>query len=102
MNERQFQFEWDENKAVANIRKHGITFELASTVFLDPQLLTIPDLEHGEDERWLSVGWATDGKILSVIYLWSESDPETTKIRLISARTATQSEIRHYAIRKGV
>jgi uncharacterized protein len=100
LSERQFQFEWDESKAAANVRKHGIAFELPATAFRDPQLLTIADLEHVGEERWLSVGWASDGKILSVVYLWSESDPRTTKIRLISARTATQAEIRRYAIRE--
>jgi uncharacterized DUF497 family protein len=95
----QFQFEWDEIKAAANERKHGVTFELASTVFRDPRLLTTPDLEHSEtEERWFSIGWSANGAILSVVYLWTESDPETTEIRLISARDATQTEIRRYAI----
>ncbi|HEY6340424.1 MAG TPA: BrnT family toxin [Bryobacteraceae bacterium] len=94
MNKREFRFEWDKAKAAANVRKHRIGFDLAATVFRDPQLLTIADLEHVEEERWLSIGWASHGKILSVVYLWSESDPRATKIRLISARTATQAEIR--------
>ena len=97
MNDRQFQFEWDEIKAAANVRKHGVSFELASTVFNDPRLLTIADLEHSEaEERWFSVGCASNGAMLSIVYLWSESDPATIKIRLISARKATQTEIRHY------
>ncbi len=95
----RFQFEWGEAKATANERKHGVTFELATTVFRDPRLLTIPDREHSEtEERWFSIGWAANGAILSIVYLWSESDPETTEIRLISARAATQTEIRRYAI----
>ena len=97
MNERQFQFEWDEIKAVANLRKHGVSFELAFTVFHDPRLLTVADLEHSEiEDRWFSIGWASTGAMLSVVYLWSESDPAITKIRLISAREATKTEIRHY------
>jgi len=60
VNERPFQFEWDEAKADANGRKHGITFELASTVFFDPNLLTAADVAHGEEEeRWLSIGIAS-------------------------------------------
>ena len=103
MSEWPFQFEWDENKAAANARKHGIAFELAASVFRDPRLLTTPDLDHSETEqRWLSIGWASDGKILSVVYLWSEPDPETTIIRLISARAATQTKIRRYAITEDV
>ena len=54
-------------------------------------------LEHSEtEERWFSIGCAGNGAMLSVVYLWSDADPEPTKIRLISARTATQTEIRHY------
>ena len=94
---RQFQFEWDELKAAANLRKHGVAFELACTVFHDPRLLTAADLEHsGTEERWFSIGSASNGAMLSVAYLWSESEPATIKIRLISARKATQMEIRHY------
>jgi hypothetical protein len=97
LNDRQFQFEWDEIKAATNVRKHGVAFELASTVFNDPRLLTVADLEHSEaEERWFSVGCASDGALLSIVYLWSESDPGTTKIRLIMARQATRNEIRHY------
>jgi len=94
---RQFQFEWDEIKAASNVRKHGVSFELASTVFRDPQLLTIADLEHGEsEERWFSVGVASNGAVLSIAYLWSETDSEMTKVRFISAREATQTEILQY------
>jgi uncharacterized DUF497 family protein len=97
LNERQFQFEWDEIKAAANLRKHGVSFELASTVFGDPRLLTVSDLEHSEaEERWFSIGWASNGAMLSVAYVWAESEPATVKIRLISARDATKTEIRHY------
>jgi uncharacterized DUF497 family protein len=78
-------------------RKHGVSFELASTLFNDPRLLTAADLEHSEnEEHWFSLGWATKGAMLSIAYLWSEFDAATTKIRLISAREATRTEIRHY------
>lgn len=86
MDERLYQFEWDEPKATANLVKHGISFELASTVFADPALLTIADLEHSAiEERWLSVGTANDGRMLAIAYVWSESEPPLTKLRLISA-----------------
>ena len=53
---RQFQFEWDQVKAAAHVRKHGVTFELAATVFIDPHLLTTADLEHSDgEERWFCV-----------------------------------------------
>jgi len=97
LNDRQFQFEWDEIKFAANLRKHAVSFELACTVFNDPRLVTIADQEHSDgEERWISIGWASSGAMLTIVYLWGESDPAITKIRLISARKATQTEIRNY------
>lgn len=97
MNDCQFQFEWDEIKAAGNLRKHGVSFEHASTVFNDPRILSMADLEHSEtEERWLSIGLASNGAMLSIVYLWSESDPATTKIRLIPALEATQIEVSYY------
>src|ERR1035441_5444397 len=94
---RQFQFAWDDGKALANVRNHGVPFELARSVFKDPRLLTVADLEHSDiEDRWFSIGCATNGTMLSVVYLWSDADPATTKIRLISARKATQNEIMQY------
>jgi len=81
----------------ANERKHGVTFESASSVFYDPHVLTVADLEHGEsEERWFSVGIASNGALLTAVYLWSEADPAAIKIRLISARGATQAERQQY------
>jgi len=95
--DRRFQFEWDEVKAAANVRKHGVSFDHARTVFYDPLLLTVADLEHGEnEERWFSIGRAASDSVLSVIYLWSETETGITKIRIISARKATVTEMRQY------
>jgi uncharacterized protein len=97
VNERPYRFEWDAAKAVANERNHSVTFELASSVFYDPHLLTVADLDHSETEqRWFSIGIARNGALLSVLYLWSEADPAVIKIRAISARKATQTERRQY------
>jgi uncharacterized DUF497 family protein len=97
VNGRLFQFEWDEAKAEANQRKHGITLKLAASVFYDPRLLSIADLEHsGTEERWFSIGIASNGVLLAVVYVWSEADPAAIKVRLISARRATQVEYRQY------
>ena len=97
MDERRFEFDWDEAKERANVRKHRLSFDLARTIFNDPRLLTVADLEHSEMEvRWFSIGCAFNGTILAVVYRWSEVDPTTTKIRIISARKATQNEIRQY------
>ena len=97
MNGPLFEFEWDEAKAAVNERKHGVRFELASSVFYDPRLLTVADLEHSEtEERWFSIGIDSNGALLSVVYLWSEADSAAIKIRLISARPATAAEGRQY------
>ena len=97
MDDRQYQFEWDDVKAAANERKHGVSFELASTVFRDPRLLTLADLAHSEiEERWFSIGRASNGEMLSVAYLWSEHNTRTVEVRLISARQSTRAEIREY------
>jgi uncharacterized protein len=64
---------------------------------MNPRLLTVADVEHGEnEERWFSIGLAGNGAMLSIAYLWSEGDSTTTKIRIISARAATQTEIHYY------
>ncbi len=77
---QQFQFDWDETKAAANLHKHGVPFELARTVFSDPLLLTVADLEHSEaEERWFSIGRAGNGALLAVAYLWTEVAPATTR-----------------------
>jgi hypothetical protein len=97
LNVPQFQFEWDEIKAAANLQKHNVSFDLAATVFRDPRLLTVADLEHSESEdRWFSIGFAYNGTLITVVYLWLQIGPTLTKIRLISAREATQAEIRQY------
>ncbi len=70
----RFSSSGTRSKADANARKHGVTFELASTVFYDPHLLTVADLEHSEnEERWFSIGGAGSGAVLSVVYLWLAS-----------------------------
>lgn len=96
MHDRQIQFEWDEGKAAANARKHGVSFDLARTVFNDPLLLTVPDIDHSEaQERWFSIGLAVNGSMISVAHMWLEAEA-ATKVRIISARKATQTEIRQY------
>lgn len=99
MNARQFQFEWDEVKAARNAGKHGVTFELARTIFNDPLLVTVADLPNSETEdRWFSIGRAANGALLSVAHLWMNEKPDLSRIRLISARKATQTEIRYYQV----
>jgi uncharacterized DUF497 family protein len=96
----QFNFEWDPAKAKANLKKHGVSFEQAATVFHDPRALSIFDEDHDEvEDRWVTLGIAEGGSILAVVHTFQEvtSDQEIT-IRLISARRATKREQRHYEV----
>ena len=85
-------FEWDPRKAEANAAKHGVTFDDAVTVFLDPDALDGPDLEHSADEsRFRRLGRSADGQVLMVAYTLRRSgDVET--IRIIGARRASRRE----------
>ncbi len=98
LDDKQFQFEWDDEKARTNLRKHGVTFELAASIFFDPRLLELADVEHSSpgDERWFGIGLSENSAILVVIYQWMELDGKNVKVRLISARKATQNEIQSY------
>ena len=85
-------FEWDARKATRNRRKHGVSFEEASTVLGDPLSLTIPDpLHSGEEDRWVTFGMSSRGRRL-VVVLTERGD----RIRIISARKATRRERRSY------
>jgi len=85
-------FEWHEEKAKENFRKHKINFEEAKTVFNDPFLMTFPDPEHSESEqRYLNIGSSSKGRVLVVIHTERE-----TNIRIISCRKATTKERRVY------
>jgi hypothetical protein len=85
-------FEWDENKAKANLKGHKVSFEEARTVFDDPFLMTFPDPEHSVDERrYINLGRSTRGQVLVVIHTEREAS-----LRLISYRKATSSERKIY------
>jgi uncharacterized protein len=63
------QFEWDENKANANFRKHGVSFKEAETVFLDPNTVTLSDITHSvTEERYIDIGLSSKGRLLLVSY----------------------------------
>ncbi len=90
-------FEWDENKARGNLKKHKVSFEEAKTVFNDPLLITFPDDEHSETEdRYISIGTSASNKVLLVIHTERETAEDTLIIRLISCRKATASEQKAY------
>ncbi|HEX9079414.1 MAG TPA: BrnT family toxin [Desulfuromonadaceae bacterium] len=85
-------FEWDKRKEAANIRKHGVSFHEASTLFLDPLSMTFFDPDHAEGEdRYITLGMATTRRILFV----SHAD-RGERIRIISAREASKLERKGY------
>ena len=87
-----YEFEWDPRKAAENLRKHGVSFEEASTVFADPLAMLKADPDHSLDEqRYILLGLSTRGSLLVVAF--GERPPRT---RLISARRAVRHERREY------
>ena len=90
-------FDWDPKKAALNLRKHGISFEPAATIFLDPRAISIPDEEHGrEEERWVTIGVDTSARLLVTVHTFEEVDATHCGVRLISARKATKREASQY------
>lgn len=85
-------FDWDVRKAEANVRKHGISFDEAATVFGDPLALTFADPDHSEsEERLLTFGVSRAGRLLVVSHTAREP-----RIRILSARRVTRAERRIY------
>ena len=85
-------FEWDEKKADENLRKHGVSFEEAKTVFNDPFSVTIYDPDHSIDEqRYIDIGLSSKARLIVVSY-----SERGERIRIISSRKATKKEQRNY------
>lgn len=85
-------FEWNPEKAAANIEKHGVSFEEAATAFGDPLSLTISDPDHSDSEdRFVLLGQSYSGRLLVVVHT-----ERGDGIRIISARLATRYERRSY------
>lgn len=87
---------WDEDKALANERKHGITFGSARTVFDDPLADFFHDGSHADlEDRWIIFGMVEDDGLIAVVYTVDETEVGYY-VRLISARKTTQRERREY------
>ena len=83
-----FDFEWDDDKAIINVSKHGVSFEEACTVFDDDLMVTEADWFHSnEEDRYISIGLSLQGRLLLVSYT-----ERVRAIRIISARKATSKE----------
>lgn len=86
------EFEWDHDKAKRNHKKHGVSFEEATTVFADPLALTIHDPLHSDEEdRFVTLGESHRRRLLVVVFTERGS-----KTRIISARLATRRERKNY------
>jgi uncharacterized DUF497 family protein len=85
-------FEWDPNKAAQNVRKHGVTFEDAATVFQDDVSITVPDPDHSmAEERFITVGMSIQNRLLMVAHA-----DRADSVRIISARELTSRERRQH------
>ena len=88
------KFTWDKAKNTRNLKKHGVSFEEAKTVFYDDQARLIPDPDHSEDEdRYILLGLCSQLRVLVVCHCYRE---EGETIRIISARKANKSEKNQY------
>ena len=85
-------FEWHPDKTADNLRKHGVSFEEAATVFRDDLSITVPDPDHSvEEERLITVGLSSHNRLLMIAHA-----DRGDNIRIISARELTSSERRQY------
>ena len=88
------KFEWDERKATANLKKHGISFDEARTVFFDECAKLIDDPEHSDDEeRFILMGLSSSLRVMVVCHCYRSAG---NVIRIISARKATSAESKFY------
>jgi uncharacterized protein len=86
------EFEWDPKKASSNVRKHGVTFHEAATVFGDPLAITFADPDHSMDEnRYLTFGISRLDRLLVVSHTERRG-----RVRIINARLMTRQERRIY------
>ena len=89
-------FGWDSKKNAENIKKHGISFEQAQEVFLDPLHLSILDERFScFKERWITMGPPQAGDVMVITHLYFVEEP-AERINILSARHATFRERRHF------
>ena len=86
------RIEFDQKKALSNLKKHGVSFDEAATALLDPMALAQEDANAQGEERYILVGMSNSGQLLALCYTLRGNDA----IRLISARSATKKERRQY------
>jgi uncharacterized DUF497 family protein len=85
-------FEWDASKARSNLKKHGVSFEEATTIFGDPMAITIESSTVSGEKRLVTIGRASSGRFVLVVVHTDRND----RIRIISARSASRAERKQY------
>ena len=88
-------FEWNDDKAAANLRKHHVSFELAEQVWADPAHIVVFDRSESGEERWHAIGLVRGVVILTVVHAYPVGEDSIT-VRIISARKATSGERKRY------
>jgi len=87
-------FTWDARKAADNLRKHGVSFEEAATVFMDENARLLHDPDHsGDEDRFILLGLSSVIRLLVVCHAYRSNDQE---IRIISSRKANKQETKQY------
>jgi uncharacterized protein len=89
------RFEWDETKAESNVRKHGVSFDDALSVFDDPYAILEQDRVVEGEARWIALGIVDDESVVLVAHSIQEDEADET-IRIISARPANRQERKRY------
>ena len=90
-------FDWDPRKESTNIRKHEVSFRLATTIFRDKNQLSLFDIEHSDqDDRWITLGIDQNGTLRVVVHTFEHLSESSCRIRIISARKATENETDQY------
>jgi uncharacterized protein len=85
------EYQWDQAKAAANLKKHGVAFSDAALALEDPQALTMADPDAIDESRFICLGADPSGRVLITVFA-----PRGLAIRIISSRKASRSERRRY------
>jgi uncharacterized DUF497 family protein len=89
----KYNFDWDDEKAKTNLKKHRVDFDEASTVFGDPLFISFLDEEHSiGEERFITIGLSIKKRLLIVAHT-----ERAERVRIISARKATKNEENFYS-----
>ena len=90
------KFSWDHKKAQSNLKKHGVSFEEAQSVFYDEFAIQFDDEEITHEHRFILLGLSSESRVLVVVHCERGADGD--ELRIISARKATKKEHQHYLV----